>query len=126
MRAFGKWSGASALLLTLCSATAGAQGVNAFDGTYIGVSATNLGGMQTGSSSRGCRSFNAPSPLTIANGHVQGRWSDGTYDGQVNPDGGIRWKSQPFAGLFDGRIANQTITGRYQGACNYDLTWRKK
>jgi hypothetical protein len=126
MRTFGKWLGASALLLTLCSATAGAQGVNAFDGTYIGVSATNLGSMQTGSSSRGCRSFNAPSPLTIVNGHVQGRWSDGTYDGQVNPDGGIRWKSQPFAGLFEGRLANQTITGRYQGACNYDLTWRKK
>ena len=40
MRTFGKWLGASALLLALCPATAGAQGPNAFDGPYIGVSAT--------------------------------------------------------------------------------------
>ena len=33
-------------------------------------------------------------------------------------------KTQPFAGIFEGRIANQTITGRYQGGCNYDLSWR--
>ena len=64
--------------------------------------------------------------LTIANGRIQGKWGDGTFDGQVNPDGTVRMKTQPFAGLFEGRIANQTITGRYQGGCNYDLSWRKR
>ena len=122
----GKWLVLSAVLVTAAPEVAEAQGASAFDGTYIGVSASNLGSMQRGSTSSGCRTFNAPSPLTIVNGRVQGKWGDGTFDGQVNPDGTVRMKTQPFAGLFEGRIANQTITGRYQGGCNYDLSWRKR
>ena len=126
MLAFSKWLPLSVVLIAAAPDIAVAQGANAFDGTYVGVSASNLGSMQRGSTSGGCRSFNAPSPLTIVNGHVQGRWGDGTFDGQVNPDGTVRMKTQPFAGIFEGRIANQTITGRYQGGCNYDLSWRKR
>jgi hypothetical protein len=116
----------SAMLLAFVPDAATAQGTNAFDGTYVGVSASNLVSMQRGSTSGGCRTFNAPSPLTIVNGRVQGKWGDGTFDGQVNPDGTVRMKTQPFAGIFEGRIANQTITGRYQGGCNYDLSWRRR
>ena len=111
MIARGKGLAFSAVLLITGSSIAAAQGTNKFDGTYVGVSAANLGSMQRGSTSAGCRTFNVPSPLTIANGHVQGGWGDGTFDGQVNPDGTVRMKTQPFAGLFEGRIANQTITG---------------
>ena len=121
-----KWFSLGAILFVTCPEIAVAQGAGAFDGTYVGVSASNLGGMQRGSTSAGCRTFNAPSPLTIVNGRVQGKWGDGTFDGQVNPDGTVRMKSQPFAGIFEGRIANQTITGRYQGGCNYDLSWRRR
>ena len=121
-----KWFGLGAMLFVSCPEIGAAQGANAFDGTYVGVSASNLGSMQRGSTSSGCRTFNAPSPLTISNGHVQGKWGDGTFDGQVNPDGTVRMKTQPFAGIFEGRIANQTITGRYQGGCNYDLSWRRR
>ena len=115
-----------AVLLATAPDVAAAQGPNAFDGTYVGVSAWNLGSMQRGSTSGGCRTFNAPSPLSIVNGRIQGKWGDGTFDGQVDPDGTVRMKTQPFAGIFEGRIANQTITGRYQGGCNYDLSWRKR
>jgi hypothetical protein len=125
MRAIEKWLGVVAMVLMTHPGLAKAQGANAFDGTYLGVSATNLGGMQAGSTSR-CQTFAKPAPLTIANGHAQAPWASDTLDGQVNPDGGIRMKAQRFAGIFDGRIANQTITGRYQGACNYDLTWQKR
>jgi hypothetical protein len=121
-----KWFGLSAMLFVTCPEIGASQGSNAFDGTYVGVSASNLGSMQRGSTSAGCRAFNAPSPLTIANGRVQGKWGDGTFDGQVSPDGTVRMKTQPFAGIFEGRIANQTITGRYQGGCNYDLSWRRR
>ena len=71
-----KWFGWGAMLFVTCPEIAAAQTANAFDGKYVGVSATNLGGMQRGSTSAGCRSFNAPSPLTIANGRVQGKWGD--------------------------------------------------
>jgi hypothetical protein len=121
-----QWFGFSAILFAAFPEIAAAQGTNALDGTYVGVSATNLGSMQRGSTSAGCKTFNAPPPLTIVNGRVQGKWGDGSFDGQVNPDGTVRMKTQPFAGIFEGRIANQTITGRYQGGCNYDLSWRKR
>ena len=126
MLACGKWLAFIAVLLIAASSIAADQGVNAFDGTYVGASASNLGSMQRGSTSGGCRTFNAPSPPTIVNGRIQGKWGDGTFDGQVDPDGTVRMKAQPFAGIFEGRIANQTITGRYQGGCNYDLSWRKR
>jgi hypothetical protein len=123
MLACGRWLVLIAVLLATAPDVAAAQGPNAFDGTYVGVSAWNLGSMQRGSTSGGCRTFNAPSPPTIVNGRIQGKWGDGTFDGQVDPDGTVRMKTQPFAGIFEGRIANQTITGRYQGGCNYDLSW---
>ena len=126
MLACGRWLVLIAVLLATAPDVAAAQGPNAFDGTYVGVSAWNLGIVQRGSTSGGCRTFNAPSPPTIVNGRIQGKWGDGTFDGQVDPDGTVRMKAQPFAGIFEGRIANQTITGRYQGGCNYDLSWRKR
>src|SRR4051812_20743130 len=60
--------------------------------------------------------FNAPSPLTIANGRIQGKWGDGTFDGQVNPDGKVRMKTQPFAGLFAHRQPDdhRALPGRLQ------------
>jgi hypothetical protein len=124
MRALEKWLGVSAVLLALCPGVALAQGANAFDGNYVGVSATNLGTMGTGTTSR-CVTFSAPGRLTIAAGHAQAPWSSGTLDGQVNPDGTLRMKST-IGGTFEGRITNGTITGRYSGGCNYDLSWRKQ
>jgi hypothetical protein len=126
MRTIERWLGLAAMLLMAYPGPAEAQGTTAFDGSYLGVAATNLGGMGERGSTRGCQTFAKPAPLTIANGHAQAPWASDTLDGQVNPDGSIRMKAQRFAGTFDGRIANQTITGRYQGGCNYDLTWRKR
>ena len=77
MLACGKWLAFIAVLLITASSIAAAQGVNAFDGTYVGASASNLGSMQRGSTSGGCRTFNAPSPPTIVNGRNQGKWGDG-------------------------------------------------
>jgi hypothetical protein len=74
MRPCGRWLALIAVLLATAPDIAAAQGANAFDGTYAGVSASNLGSMQRGSTSGGCRTFNAPSPLTIVNGRVQGKW----------------------------------------------------
>ena len=114
----------AALLIAAYPAGAKAQGTNQFDGAYVGVSANNLGGMQGGSTSR-CPTFNAPAPLTISNGQAKSRWGNGSFDGQVGPDGSVRLKAEN-GGVFTGRIANQTITGRMQSACNYDLSWRKR
>ena len=125
MRALEKWLGVSAVLLTLCPTVALAQGASAFDGNYVGVTATSLGSQQPGASSR-CQRFDAPGRLTIAAGHAQSPWSGGTLDGQVSPDGTLRMKSTSFGGTFEGRITNGTITGRYTGACSYDLSWRKQ
>jgi hypothetical protein len=125
MRALEKWLGVSAVLLALCPAAALAQGANTFDGNYVGVSAKNLGTMGTGSTSR-CETFNAPARLTIAGGHAQAPWNGGILDGQVSPDGALRMKGTIGAGVFEGRITNGTIAGRYQGTCNYDLSWRKQ
>jgi hypothetical protein len=124
MRVLEKWLGVSAVLLALCPTVALAQGANTFDGNYVGVSATNLGSSQSGQTSR-CITFNAPGRLTIAAGHAQVPWSGGALEGQVNPDGTLHMKT-PVGGVFEGRITNGTITGRYQGACNYDVSWRKQ
>jgi hypothetical protein len=124
MLKFWRWIGVGAVLLAVCPGLVRAQGTSALDGTYVGASATNMGGMQTGTVSR-CPTFPAPSPLTIANGLVHGKWGGGSFEGQVAPDGAVRVKADN-GGIFTGRITNQTITGRYQGACNYDLSWRKK
>ena len=113
-----------ALLMAASPVFATAQGTNTFDGTYAGVSAQNLGGMQGGSTSR-CPTFAAPAPLTIANGQATSKWGGGSFDGQVGPDGSVRLKAAN-GGIFTGRIANQMITGRMQSACNYDLSWRKR
>jgi hypothetical protein len=124
MRALEKWLGVSAVLLAVCPGVALAQGANAFDGNYVGVSATNLGTMGTGTTSR-CVTFSAPGRLTIAAGHAQVPWSGGPLEGQVNTDGTLHMKN-PVGGVFEGRITSGTITGRYQGGCNYDLSWRKQ
>ena len=55
-----KWFGLGTMLFVTFPEIAAAQGTNTFEGTYVGVSASNLGGIQRGSTSGGCRTFNCP------------------------------------------------------------------
>ncbi len=104
------------------SAAALAQ-ATAFDGTYVGVSATYRGAMS--GTGRGCPQFPAPKPLTISGGHARMEWSDSTLQGDVTPQGGLTLRAAS-TGNFTGQIAQGRITGAYAGHCNYDLVWQKR
>ena len=82
------------------------------NGAYVGVSASNLGGMQGGSTSR-CPTFAAPPPLTIANGQATSKWGGGSFDGQVSPDGTVRLRP-----LMEGYTPGVSRTRRSLAVCS--------
>jgi hypothetical protein len=108
---------------------------NAFDGTYVGVSAVNnsqsntLAGGRARSEgyagSRACRDFRAPARLTILNGEAQANWGQYVLRGQVTPQGRLTMTTG-YGQRFAGQIESQdTVTGQFVGYCAYTLTWRK-
>jgi len=111
------------------------QTTNAFDGTYVGVSAENtssgntlVGGRartQGYAGARECTTFRVPARLTITNGRARVRWGDRTLEGNAAPDGSLAM-STGYGQKFDGRIEGQQIKGQLVGYCAYSLTWRKQ
>jgi hypothetical protein len=112
-----------------------ANPTNAFDGTYVGVSAENnssgntlAGGRartQGYAGARSCPTFRAPAKLTISNGLARVRWGERTLEGSAAPDGSLTM-STGYGQKFDGRIEGQQIKGQLVGYCAYSLTWRKQ
>ena len=112
-----------------------ANPTNAFDGTYLGVSAENnssgntlAGGRartQGYAGARACTSFRAPARLTITNGRARVRWGDRMLEGDAAPDGSLTMTTG-YGQKFDGRIEGQQIKGQLVGYCAYSLTWRKQ
>jgi hypothetical protein len=91
----------------------------AFDGTYIGVSATCNGAMA--GSGRGCPNLAAPRPISIAGGQAQLQWSESTLQGDVRSQGTLTLRA-PTTGRLDAQIDRQgKITRSYSGHCNYSL-----
>jgi hypothetical protein len=117
------------------SAPPSANPTNAFDGTYVGVSAENnssgntlAGGRartQGYAGARSCTTFRAPARLTITNGRAHVRWGDRTLEGNAAADGSLTM-STGYGQKFDGRIEGQQISGQLVGYCAYNLTWRKQ
>src|SRR5271155_1094875 len=137
---------AGSLLSVLLSLTVGmpvnaqspprsANPTNAFDGTYVGLSAENTssgntlaGGRartQGYAGARECTTFRVPARLTITNGRARVRWGDRTLEGDAAPDGPLTMTTG-YGQKFDGRIEGQQIKGQLLGYCAYNLTWRKQ
>jgi len=111
---------AAAFSIIVLAASASAA---SYDGTYIGTSAT-FTGTSSGGKGNVCSQVAAPAPLTIANGHAQTKWGDGTLTGDVDAGGKLIMHSTA-AGRFEGQIdAGGVLKGYYQGYCIYTLSWR--
>ena len=123
MRGVSGW--ATGVAIVLLGAAAAAAG--SYDGTYTGTSMTLSGTTSNGGKGNAClSSATAAAPLTIANGHAQTKWGDGTLDGDVDPSGKLIMRSS-LAGRFEGQVdATGAIRGNYEGYCIYALTWRKR
>ncbi len=115
---------AASVATIILATTANAAGT--YDGTYAGTSLT-LTGTTSGSGKGNACGTNAtvPAPLTIANGHAQTKWGDGTLVGDVDPSGKLIMHSN-LAGRFEGQIdPSGTLRGNFQGYCIFALTWRR-
>jgi len=120
MRRASVW-GLGLVATVLIAAAADAAG---YDGTYGGTSAVLIPGSRKNNA---CTEFKAPAPLTISNGHVQGKWgSSQEFDGTVDGSGKVVMHSS-VSGRFDGQIdASGTLKGSYSGGCDYTLTWQRR
>ena len=112
---------AACMLATPGAAQAPAPTTTAFDGTYLGVSNTFEGDIDTGrTSARYCPQFSRPPTLSIANGIAR----TGPYEGSVDAQGVLVMRS--FWSHFDGRIDSQgTVRGRSTSGCSYQFVWQK-
>jgi hypothetical protein len=112
---------AACMLATAGAAQAPAPTTTAFDGTYLGVSNTFEGDIDTGrTSARYCPQFSRPPTLSIANGIAR----TGPYEGSVDAQGVLVMRS--FWSHFDGRIDSQgTVRGRSTSGCSYQFVWQK-
>ena len=92
----------------------------AFDGTYLGVSNTFEGDIDTGRTSAWyCPQFSRPPTLSIVNGIAR----TGPYEGSVDAQGVLVMRS--FWSHFDGRIDSQgTVRGRSTSGCSYQFVWQ--
>jgi hypothetical protein len=100
---------------------AAAQGANAFDGTYRGVS---ISVEKYGGAVGRCPAPSRPTPanLIIANGVVRG----GPFDGTITPQGVLRMRTER-AFVIGGRIDPQGNV-RAQGSggvCVWNYVWQK-
>jgi len=111
---------ASAVALP-ATAQAPAPTTTAFDGTYLGVSNTLEGDIDTGRTwARYCPQFSRPPTLSIVNGIAR----TGPYEGSVDAQGVLVMRS--FWSHFDGRIDSQgTVRGRSTSGCSYQFVWQK-
>ena len=93
----------------------------AFDGTYLGVSNTFEGDIDTGRTwARYCPQFSRPPTLSIVNGIAR----TGPYEGSVDAQGVLVMRS--FWSHFDGRIDSRgTVRGRATSGCSYQIVWQK-
>jgi hypothetical protein len=108
---------------------------DAFDGTYLGVSAENISSRNTlagdhartqgYAGARACPTFRAPARLTITGGRAQVRWGDRTLEGNAAPDGSLTMTTG-YGQKFEGRIDGPQIKGQLVGYCAYSLTWQKQ
>jgi hypothetical protein len=104
---------------------AAAQGTNAFDGTYRGVSVTVAKNNGNNPYREGrCPPPSGPRPatLTIANGVVRG----GPFDGTITPQGALKMRTER-AFVVEGRIDPQgNIQAQGSGAlCVWNFVWQK-
>jgi hypothetical protein len=114
-----------AAFIVAASIAMAANAASPFDGTYVGVSAT-LSGTTTGGRSNSCVQVTAPPPVTVANGHAEGKWGDQTLQGDVGGDGKLVMHGN-LNGRFEGQIdASGALKGNYAGYCIYGLVWRRR
>jgi hypothetical protein len=120
--AFGWVAGMAIVMLGAAGAAAGP-----YDGTYAGTLMTFTGTSTSSGKGNACTTpAAAPGPLTIANGHAQTRWANGTLEGDVDPSGKLIMRSS-MAGRFEGQVdTTGAVRGNYEGYCIYALTWRKR
>src|SRR5215469_16420248 len=87
-----------------------AQTPAAYDGTYVGVSATllNQGIRET----RSCETLKAPPTLTI--------------NGPIGPQGTIALQNDYKSRLNAQIDAQGNVTGKIGAQCTYDSVWRKR
>jgi hypothetical protein len=116
--------------LALCVAavaTASASGAaGSYDGTYVGTSFLLTGNISSGKGNACGTAATVPAPLTIANGHAQTKWANGTLQGDVGPDGKLIMHAEN-SGRFEGQIdASGTLKGCYQGYCVFNLAWQRR
>lgn len=97
-----------------------------YDGTYVGASMVLTGNINSGKGNACTTTVTAPAPLTIANGHAQTKWANGTLQGDVSPDGKLIMHAEN-SGRFEGQIdASGVLKGYYQGYCVFNLTWQRR
>jgi hypothetical protein len=101
-----------------------AQAPAAYDGTYVGVSATllNTGTRET----RSCQILKAPPTLTITGGVVHIGWGTGPINGPVGPQGAITLKNDYQSRLNAQIDAQGNIKGTIGAQCSYDSVWRRR
>lgn len=115
---------AALLAVIAVAGVAFAQAPHSFDGTYVGVSAQFLGNMRGGA--RGCPQFRAPAPISISNGHAQGRWGEAALQGDVTPQGGLTMRTgdgRVMTGQIDGQFV---LRGQMTALCSYNLMWQRR
>src|SRR5262249_6198386 len=103
---------------------AGAAG--SYDGNYVSTSMVLTGNSSGGKGNVCTTTGTAPAPLTIANGHAQTKWANGTLQGDVGPDGKLIMHAEN-SGRFEGQIdASGVLKGYYQGYCIFNLAWQRR
>jgi hypothetical protein len=103
-----------------------AWGQAQYNGTYSGVS-MKFAGTGGSTSGRGCVEYNAPSPLTVANGTFSVKWGTlGDVKGTVSAQGALAGKND-YGATMQGQIDGQgKITGIIGANCNYNAVWQKR
>jgi hypothetical protein len=102
----------------------------AFDGTFTGVGARNIGqGNTLAVAGRNapitCQDYGVPPPLTIHNGLAHFQLLNYTFQGYVTPQGHLKIDAG-YGQTLDGQIDNQGFfRAQVLGACVYNLTWRR-
>jgi hypothetical protein len=116
--------GIAAGLIMASLVAAPAQTHAAYDGTYVGVSATllNPGTRET----RSCGPLKAPPTLTITGGVVHIDWGTGPFNGPISPQGAIALQNDYKSRLNAQIDAQGNVKGTIGAQCTYDSVWRKR
>jgi hypothetical protein len=116
--------GIAAGLILASLVAAPAQTHAAYDGTYVGVSATllNPGTREA----RSCGPLKAPPTLTITGGVVHIDWGTGPFNGPISPQGAIALQNDYKSRLNAQIDAQGNVKGTIGAQCTYDSVWRKR